>query len=331
MASVVVDSQSFIESSRHHLAQSYELIEAPDELSLTSIFKDSHNPFLTSEFARAREASGFQTLLLSSRVSTAAHALAFLRRGRFHCIIEMPSMPSSDTLQAILPVLLRYAKRNGVTSVTLNSFGSQRSPLPNMKYAKIKDRMEFILTSESGNHPLRMSDAHRRNARKAEKGGVELRTGKSPEHLKDHGEMGAYSLARRASRGGECTNAIDFSWLEDYRKAGCVEFFQAYLGDECLSSVAFLLSPHSSYFFSSGTSAHGMKIGASQYLVSAAYQLFMERGLDFVNLGGSATSDDGLIRFKSGFGAEARTLSSVKLDTSSTLKKLFRFVLGPAV
>jgi lipid II:glycine glycyltransferase (peptidoglycan interpeptide bridge formation enzyme) len=99
----------------------------------------------------------------------------------------------------------------------------------------------------------------------------------------------------------------DFAFLQ----SGSGELFQAFRGDEALSSVLVLRSPEGAYYQSAGTSSEGMGFGASHFLIYCVASQLKSDGLHSFNLGG-ADKQTGLSRFKAGFGA-----SRVHLESAS--------------
>lgn len=90
--------------------------------------------------------------------------------------------------------------------------------------------------------------------------------------------------------------------------AGCI--YQARLAGEVVSSILVLRSAAGAYYHSAGTSPDGMRLGASVFLISELADALRADGCTVFNLGGTDPDQEGLRRFKAGFGAITVPLES---------------------
>jgi lipid II:glycine glycyltransferase (peptidoglycan interpeptide bridge formation enzyme) len=96
--------------------------------------------------------------------------------------------------------------------------------------------------------------------------------------------------------------------------------FQALVGDRLLSSILVLRAAKGGYYHSAGTTAEGMACGASHWLVQHIAQALQSEGLQQFNLGGA--DEDGLVRFKVGFGSARVELEAADIQLAGPLMRL---------
>src|SRR6185503_9533413 len=93
-------------------------------------------------------------------------------------------------------------------------------------------------------------------------------------------------------------------------ESGASEVLQMADDAEVLSSLLVLRCERGAYLQSAGTSPAGLSCGASPLLIYEAAQLLRREGVTEFNLGGVRADEQGLRRFKSGFGAQPIELES---------------------
>jgi lipid II:glycine glycyltransferase (peptidoglycan interpeptide bridge formation enzyme) len=126
------------------------------------------------------------------------------------------------------------------------------------------------------------------------------------------------SLERRQARGENVVAAGNAQEILALVGAGAGEIFQAVLGDQVLSSILVLASTRVAYYHSAGTTPEGMRAGASAFLIGAVAMELKSAGVAEFNLGGAEPENEGLYRFKSGFGCFVRELEQATFTVTDT-------------
>jgi hypothetical protein len=256
------------------------------------------NPFLTAEYAVARERLGDIPLMLEQGSEL---CLAFLRRGRVTSGLEITSLPFSPSV-AFVSGLVDFCRSRRVYQTELNTFGSRAVKIPTLsREIERRARTEFLIDLTVPASQWKIGDTHRRHIRRAEKNGVSVRRVRA-EGLADHLSMCGHSLTRRKERGEVVPSVGDNPEFSDVLLQGAGELFQAIHNDAVLSSLLVLRARTGAYYHSAGTNQQGMEIGASHFLVHTVARTLQEETLKVFNLGGAAVDSPGLRAFKSRFG-----------------------------
>ena len=289
------------------------------------------NPFYTLEFARAMQALGREvwTIRSAEEISPAGVALGFVRRGRLSAELEFVSMPTAAGSVEFWDEVNRLAKREGITDITAGSFASCEFELPKLPgEVSRRNRPEFLLPLDNVELPSLLSSNHKRNAKKAAKAEVTVRrTRDCLDWLPQHCALMGHSADRRMARGESVSMSAEMSDYRAFLQNGAAEVFQAMRGtDEVLSSVLILRSPSMAYYQSAGTSADGMSIGASHFLILSIAEALQAEGCREFNLGGAADGSS-LARFKAGFGAREVVLPSALCYVGPVWKRWVRNVM----
>jgi len=269
------------------------------------------NPFLTPEYAAARRAIGERVILLGSTEAHERASLAFLRRGWRGCMLRIDSVPPWPANSLVWPALLDYCATEAVTILAIDSFASSRTDLPafeNVNAAR-RTREEFTLALDSGGPDL--SEQQRRNANRAHKAMLVARQSADPARVAIHADLMADSLGRHAARGETVPARVDQTGFEALVRCGAAEIHEALRGDTTVASMLVLRSASAGYYHSAGSTEAGREAGAATFLVIEAARSLAERGATLFHLGGASASESGLRRFKTGFGAEPRTLEAL--------------------
>lgn len=209
----------------------------------------------------------------------------------------------------------KYAQKRVVASVNILSFDSDPFEIPELfPWRKVVEREEFLWhISDEETHGLNsLSTNHRRNIKKGQKFRLELICGQGDQLLGTHLELCGLSAKRRAMRGS--ASGSDFS--EGARVRRFLEsrhgtLWQAVHEGEVVSSILLLGRGPRRYYHSAGTSSTGMSVGASQWLVWNTAVRLREDGVKCFNLAGVSKGQDGLGKFKSGFGAKPVQLQHI--------------------
>ncbi len=263
------------------------------------------NPFLTSAYLAAKEALGFQVAILFLREGDESIAAcpAFLRTGRLRRTLEIESIPTLPDGETYWRELIRLCHRLEVSDLVVGSFSSAVARIPALASERSRrTRCEYVLSLRDWDPDRSLTTSHRRNVRAAHKAGLELRRISDASGAEDHLRLIARSFERRRRR-GESVSLVGGREIGALARAGAGAFFQATQQGRVLSSLLLLLAERGAYYHSAGTSDNGMRRGASHFLTHAVAQQLRRKSFSSFNLGGAVPPQDGLVRFKRGFGA----------------------------
>jgi hypothetical protein len=143
-------------------------------------------------------------------------------------------------------------------------------------------------------------DSSRRQIRKAERNGLQIRLDSQDYSLKHFP-----SFYRRSMReiGADNFYLFSDSYFERLLRLPSARVLSVGNSDECLSMALFLFGPKQAEYHLSGTSPAGRHSGAMNLLMHTAAQMAQSYGCLSLYLGGgtSASPDDTLLRFKETF------------------------------
>lgn len=270
------------------------------------------NPFATAAYFRSRSSDGWRGWIIGMKGADGHLVLgcsAFVKTRGWNRKLEIPSLPCIDASSAFWPGLIAFCRRHYITKLELDTFGTPTGiRIPYIGDCVHHTRCEYILDL-TGDIDARIDRRHRSHIKKAARSGIEVIRTRAPEAVAAHRKMIGLSMSRRRDRGEDVPfvgKAEGFTMLLD---SGAGELFQAVLGDEVLASGLVLMAPGGAYFHSRGASPHGMRIGASHYLLRHIMEVLKDEGLTTFNIGG-AEEGSGLARFKKRFGAQRMELTS---------------------
>jgi hypothetical protein len=220
---------------------------------------DPANPFATFANARAEEETGGLPWLLGcrDRGRLVCGCLGFVRRGRLNRRLAITSLPKvSEDFWAGLKSLIT---REGITILELDTFFSRTSNIPSLgTELRRKRRYEFVVPLEGTQDDVlrRMSKHHRQSVRKGMNAGLVVRSGNEC-RLEDHMKVIGASMQRREERGEQIESHPTLEGLRTCLSSGLCRLFQAFRGDEVVSSVSVAMAPRGRYLHTSGTSPEG--------------------------------------------------------------------------
>lgn len=303
-----------------------ELDTAPREAALRRAAETApYNPFLTPAFADAQRRGGKEIALLSLRNDTdlVSCCLAATKRGRLHTMVEIFSLPEGGDRPEFADGLLHLCRFVTADLLVVDSLGSRTRALPPLEgQVSHRTRREHVWSLPGKDLWSDLSANHRRNVTRARKAGVTLAVAGGEPDLESHLRLTDASLARRAQR-GEHVQAGDpqlASW-GGLLETGAGSLYQARLGDEVLSSILVLKALDGAYYHSAGTSPEGMRLGASQLLIYEVATRLSAESLSVFNLGGAEPANEGLHRFKVGFGTSAQDLEAATYQVGSMVRR----------
>lgn len=299
---------------------------APDDAALErAAASDPENPFLTPAFARAERRGDKAIALLSlhREGERPSCCLAGTKRGRLHTTVEVFSLPEGGDSPEFAEGLLRFCRAEGADLLVVDSLGSRARGLPPLGgRIEHRARWEHVWALQGRDLWSGLSVNHRRNVTRARKAGVVVEAAAGDEALRTHLRLGDASLLRREQRGERVpTGDLQASSWGRLLEAGAGCLFQARLGEEALSSILLLRARDGAYYHSAGTSPEGMRLGASQLLIFEVATRLGAEGLSVFNLGGAEPINEGLYRFKVGFGTGARELEAASYQVGSAVRR----------
>lgn len=307
------------------MLSTFRAIEDPAENLLTQITSLApENPFYTAAFVNVMRLKKYKPFifLLEQNEQNVAGCTAFLKQGRLNRELTIISLPVIPDREVFWSELVRFCRSARISILEVNSFASPEADIETLAgEISRRTRYEYVIDLTNPELWQDLSSNHKRNIRRATKEGIKLRCAKDFEACQNHMRLIDLSMGRRRDRGEVVSNE---SKAEDYfafiqNELG--EIYQAMFDDTVLSSILILRSQMGAYYQSAGTSPDGMKRGASQFLIHEVANTLKSQSLSVFNLGGVDQFDEGLQRFKEGFGAKKVELESGKFYLGSKVKK----------
>ena len=291
------------------------------------------NPFNTWAYAAARAVAGVEpwSLAVVRGQELDAGCYGFLRRGRISSRLEVHSLPELQPETPFWEGLVRLCDEQKIDELQINSFGSSSAKIPLLRRElERRDRCEFRLHLTKPSLWQDFSSNHKRNIKRAKKAEMALVQCGDAEAAAVHAEVQVKSMRRREARGEQVSLAADPGPSRALIDHGAGQLFQAIWNGQVVSSLLVLRAAKGAYYHSAGSTPEGMASGAAHFLVSAVAERLRDEGLELFNLGGAGSADDGLARFKSGFGAEPTKLVAARFLVCPPLRRVL-YVVGKAV
>lgn len=272
------------------------------------------SPFCTPEYGRALQALGNQVWIVGCERGSGPLeiALGTITKSRFGtATLDFPSLPATAEHQEFWEAVNVLCRNEHITDLSAGTFGSPAFILPALpgELSRIS-RQEHVISLETPNLMSRFSSNHKRNIKKAQTAGVQIRrTRDQLEWLPLHIHLLGQSRDRRVKRGESMRINDATAEYRAYLENGAGELFQAFRGSDILSSVLVITGNKAAYYQTSGTSPEGMSVGSSHFLVFGILGIMQAAGFREFNLGG-APAGSSLARFKQGFGGCVVNLES---------------------
>jgi hypothetical protein len=281
------------------------------------------NPFLTPAYAAARAARGDTVVSfgLEEAGATVEGCFGFLSQGWRSRSLEIPSVPDLAYTERFWAGVTDWCTRNRIATLRVPAFASNGVPVLGGTALR-RERQELILDLDVPVMWHTMSVNHQRNVKRAEKKGLTLAPTIDPVACEIHVRLMASSMTRRANRGERVSPDVDAARLEPFLRLGAGEIFQGIMEGTVVSSLLVLVAARGAYYHSAGTSPEGMAAGASHFLVKSTVDLLRSRGMTLFNLGGAGATEEGLLRFKTGFGARAVHPQAIELSFGRSASNL---------
>lgn len=294
-----------------------ELIEAAQ--------RDAANFFLTPACAEGYSRLGYTPVLTGQDSS---RLLGFMRVGRFTRALELPWVPRPPENAHFWNQLISECRRRRIWTLSVRIIGAALGDL-----STCGDVLEHIRGIQHRIHlkgKLKPgSENHRRALKKALQSGLTYRESTAAETTAIHCQLMEHSMSRRRERGESAPIAgASDRYYQAMLGANAGAFFQTLLNGEVVSSLFCLLSAEGAYYQSAGTSPAGMDCGASVFNIVSTAELLASRGIHIFDLGGVEQGNDGLNRFKAGFGSEVTNFEEITLSLAPIWVRKLRTALA---
>lgn len=284
---------------------------------------DPTNPFYTPNYVEARRELGFQPWFLSilHENCLSSGCTAFLKSGRFSKLLEIPSLCSMPEDNTFWNGMLQFCKDKQISELNVNTYASNSVTIPSISTEiERKNRNEHVLFLRNANLWGGLSSNHKRNIKRGIKTNLQMRCTTTLQACEEHARLQQASMLRRNNRGESVPLAIQVRGSFALIESGAGELYQVLHEGKVVSSVLVLKADKGAYYHSAGTSPHGMRIGASHFLVYNIAEALQKDSIEIFNLGGADESAPGLHRFKRGFGTSEVKLESAQFVLSSKFK-----------
>lgn len=286
------------------------------------------NPFYLAAYGAALQGAGSTIgyiIQTGQQSEVAACLVVFHRVHRGAQVMELPSLTRMPDPSAFWSKLQSIAKARGLSRVDLNTFCSPEINIPYEHFESFrKKRTEWIVSLTEDNFSQRFSKHHQRQIRRAERMDLQLVVGQSRTHVETHERLVIEGIKRRDSPGSFTpSRPIADPLIQQLVSHGAGVLYQAELNGDAVGSILVLESCLTAYYHSAGASPQGYKVGASPWLIAQAANILVNSGKRSFNLGGTRQGQEGLIRFKSGFGGTHRNLESVSWNIRQPFGKVF--------
>ncbi len=282
------------------------------------------NPFYSLPYIKSRQQLGSDPWVLMLREGShiVSACTAFLRNGRLNKSLEIHSLPVLPPGDVFWMGLLQFCLESRISSLEVNSSGSTSAEIPILPgELRRNHRTEYVIYLRDVDLWKNLHKAHRTNIHRAHRAGMKLHRTRDKEACIEHCKVISASIERRKTRGESLDDESDLSRYMPFLESAAGLLFQAVTGGKVMSSDLILLSAKGGYGHSIGTSAEGMRCGASHFLEYEIASALQAEGMDTFNLGGTQDSNRGLENFKVGFGATPIELESVECYLGGELKR----------
>jgi len=267
-----------------------------------------HRALVHSAFQARSVLVGNPTWLVAVRApdETPDYVFATLQRGRLRSELTVTALGKLPLQEDCWTVLEQLAENLAATSILVETVtGEPTSHVPAVDGEIVRyigERLYVVDLADEG-QASNLSKNTKRNIARAAKAGVRIDVSTTASALEAHFELTGASIDRRAGRGEDVTQRASAERVRKMLADGCGRLFQATLDGEALSSDFVFQLGGSAYYYDGGSSSRGMALGSSHYLMSEILSRLQSDGLHAINLGLARAGNEGLARFKEGFGA----------------------------
>ncbi|MEW6571625.1 MAG: GNAT family N-acetyltransferase [Nitrospirota bacterium] len=286
-----------------------------------------YTPFNTPFYAAARAAMGERPCLLELRAGSniISGCLGFLRGGFLSRCLQIVTAPRPSEPEGFWNGIREFCQKQGVWELSIQSFCSDATVIPSMPGELTRrSRCEYVIDLTSADPFGRISTNHRRNINRARKADLIIKRTRETKASQVHLKLIHASIQRRKDRGEDLAIPRDTRYFEALLRCGAAELFHATNREKVFSPILIVRSSSSAYYQSAGTSPEGMSMGTSPFLISEVARILRDEGLRLFNLGGADPTDQGLRRFKAGFGAREVILEAATFSMVGPIKRKLR-------
>jgi hypothetical protein len=308
------------------LGLTHEILETGDFLQQAEVIARLCPGFPFVELTPARYKSIFHQpeakVLLTRRGGEVVDVGALiLRRSRFAKTLVVTVASALQESDFFWRTVVGAAKGYGASELILEMFGEAAAEVRSFDHETVRHKTQiYVADLTKPDLAADLSSNHRRNLRKAEAAGFVVSTGDTAEAIENHVRLCGNSNERRAGRGEKIQGNKDRKSTEAYLASGCGTLYQAVCAGETLSSILVVRIGSSAYYDTGGTSPEGMKMGGSHFLMFSVMQILKSQGILSFSL--DVANTEGLIKFKTGFGAREWPLQRVYIEYPSMIGRL---------
>ena len=273
----------------------------------------------------ARLARGGETLAVALGVAASCR---FSRRARHLRFATLPAAAPGVDRDGAAASLASFLAADGAAEVAMDSFDACAEAAPVAGSLPARPRREYVVPLDGGPDELlsRLARSHRRNARRGEDGGWQLRTLRGDEAATVLRAVQETASGRARQRGdgfpvGEPPAAVGRAASPE--RAWGLSTFAAFDGGAPLAAALVGWANGRVYYLMGGSTADGYRRNAAAWLHWRVMSLFAAHGCRAYNLGGVPADaareghpSYGLHRFKEDFGAEIVACRGLRCETA---------------
>jgi len=213
---------------------------------------------------------------------------------------------SEASQRAFMEALEAHLRDRGAFSIRVYSYDSPQSEqvLGGLGY-RLTPRVEFLMDLTASVEELwsRLRGQRRTDIRKAEKLGVVTRVENTLEAYEQVYEFQAVSLQRHGFAMREASETVRRARLTRLQ-SGHIDVLVSYHEGKSVNASIFGTFNRRPYYLISGASELGYKVCGPAHLLWTAIRLYRDQGARCLNLGAALQGQDGVYKFKQGFGAQ---------------------------
>jgi hypothetical protein len=255
--------------------------------------------------------------------------IATLVEGRLRSQLSVSAVGRVPAANDYWSLMEKFGARCGATSIQFESVTkSAESQIPDLKREASRYAGErlYVVDLPAGDLAARFSKNTKRNIARATKAGAALRITRDAVALRAHLQLTGASVERREIRGEDVAERASSERVARLLKAGAGALYQVVVEGEALSSNFVFRLGASAYYYDGGSSPSGMELGTSHFLMAALLAQLREDGVRALNLGIARAGNEGLARFKEGFGARLAYVERVLVARDAPLRLLRNLV-----
>jgi hypothetical protein len=235
----------------------------------------------------------------------------------------------AGSADAIAPHLESFRKTcEGLGIHMVRVIACEDSPVTDLPGVRRESHVRHVLDL-SGKTPEGLWEGYgqgvRRQLRRAEKAGIAIRPIRREEFPQFH-EMQTEMLVRNRSAGGLGPDFYEAIW-DEFAPDGKAEFLVAEKDGRVVGAIVGLHGPQVTYYFAGCSRTDALEMRPNDLLMHTLIQNAIRRGSRSFDFLSSSADDEGLIRFKAKWGAEARPFDHLEWWFSTPHKWLWHTVM----